>query len=116
MDNLNIDTDVVVEQVVKRSRGRPRKEPKPITDDEIPEHIPHKKPQKQTQIDDNPDVDAPLTFKKLKTRKNIIPRISDKSVGRPRIEQTRATDKPDYFKQYYQARKLELINCHYCNS
>ncbi len=116
MNNLDIDIqDVVVEQTVKRSRGRPRKEQKPITDDELPEHIQHKKTQKQIQTDDNPDVDIPLSFKKIK-RKNIIPRISDKSVGRPRVEQTRATDKPDYCKQYYQARKLELINCHDCNS
>ena len=75
MSNLDIDIqDVVVEQVVKRSRGRPRKEQKPITDDEVPEHIPRKKQQKQTQTDDNPDVDAPFTFKKLKTRK-ILSRI-----------------------------------------
>ena len=45
MNNLNIDADVVVEQIINRSRGRPRKEQKPITDDEVHEHVPRTKSQ-----------------------------------------------------------------------
>ena len=83
METLNID----VQEIAKRSRGRPKKEPVVINDDVEPqEKKPRGRPKKNTKFDADQDVEqpTPLTFKKLKTRKPIAPPTNLNPIGRPK--------------------------------